>query len=104
MAAPTNPIRRVRSLISPIPSRALLATTRCAGALYERSGENDDDQIAFSTSTAGQTNNQNGQFDFNNSNPAGTGYDLADAALGLYYTYSEVGARSETPFRGNLSI
>ena len=73
-----------------------------AGALYERSGENDDDQIAFSTSTAGQTNNQNGQFDFNNSNPAGTGYDLADAALGLYYTYSEVGARSETPFRGNL--
>jgi len=73
-----------------------------AGILYERSGENDRDQIAFSTSTAGQTNNQNGQFDFNNSNPAGTGYDLADAALGLYYTYAEVGARSETPYRGNL--
>lgn len=73
-----------------------------AGFLYERSGENDRDQIAFSTSTAGQTNNQNGQFDFNNSNPAGTGYDLADAALGLYYTYAEVGARSETPYRGNL--
>ncbi len=74
-----------------------------AGALYERSGENDRDQIAFSTSTAGQTNNQNGQFDFNGgSNKSGTGYDLADAALGLYYTYSEVGARSETPYRGNL--
>jgi hypothetical protein len=73
-----------------------------AGGLYERSGENDRDQIAFSTSTAGQTNNQNGQFDFNNSNPNGTGLDLADAALGLYYTYSEVGARSETPYRANM--
>lgn len=73
-----------------------------AGGLFERSGENDRDQIAFSTSTAGQTNNQNGQFDFNNSNPSGTGLDLADAALGLFYTYSEVGARSETPYRANM--
>ena len=74
-----------------------------AGVLYERSGENDRDQIAFSTSTAGQTNNQNGQFDFSGSgNKNGTGYDLADAALGLYYTYAEVGARSETPYRANL--
>ena len=40
-----------------------------AGALYERSGENDDDQIAFSNSTAGQTNNQNGQFDFKATRP-----------------------------------
>jgi hypothetical protein len=72
------------------------------GALYERSAENDDDQIAFSASNAGQTNNQNGQFDFSSSNPNGTGYDLADAALGLYYTYAEVGARNETPNRANL--
>ena len=40
-----------------------------AGVLYERSGENDRDQIAFSASAAGQTNNQNGQFDFSTSNP-----------------------------------
>ncbi len=73
-----------------------------AGFLYERSGENDDDQIAFSTSTAGQTNNQNGQFDFSTSNPNTSGYDIADAVLGNYYTYSEVGARDETPYRGNL--
>jgi Carboxypeptidase regulatory-like domain len=73
-----------------------------AGGLYEFSGENDDDQIAFQSSTAGETNNQNGQFDFNNSNPNGTGLDLADAALGLYYTYSELGARSETPYRAKL--
>lgn len=83
-------------------TKVLNAHTVRAGGLYERSGENDRDQIAFSTSTAGQTNNQNGQFDFNNSNPAGTGVDLADAALGLYYTYSEVGARSETPYRADL--
>jgi hypothetical protein len=73
-----------------------------AGVLYERSGENDRDQIAFSASTAGQTNNQNGQFDFSTSNPNTSGYDLADAALGNYYTYAEVGARDETPYRGNL--
>jgi hypothetical protein len=73
-----------------------------AGALFERSGENDDDQIAFSSTTAGQTNNQNGQFDFNSSNPDGTSLDLADAALGLYYTYAEVGQRSETPYRANM--
>jgi hypothetical protein len=73
-----------------------------AGFLYERSGENDRDQIAFSASNAGQTNNQNGQFDFSSQNPNGTGYDVADAALGLYYTYAEVGARDETPYRGNL--
>lgn len=72
------------------------------GALFERSGENDDDQIAFSASNSGQTNNQNGQFDFSSLNPNGTGYDLADAALGLYYTYAEVGARDETPYRGDL--
>ncbi len=72
------------------------------GFLYERSGENDRDQIAFSSSNAGETNNQNGQFDFNSQNPNGTGYDVADAALGLYYTYAEVGARDETPYRGNL--
>src|SRR6202012_152543 len=73
-----------------------------AGVLYERSGEHDRDQIAFSASNAGETNNQNGQFDFSTSNPNTSGYDLADAALGNYYTYAEVGPRDETPYRGNL--
>ena len=73
-----------------------------AGGLYEREGENDDDQIAFSASNAGETNNQNGQFTFSSQNPNGTGYDVADAALGLYYTYAEVGARNETPNRANM--
>ncbi|WP_254063516.1 TonB-dependent receptor [Granulicella sp. S190] len=73
-----------------------------AGALYERSGENDDDQIAFANSTPGQTNNQNGKFDFSSGNSQGSGYDIADAALGLFNTYSEVGARNETPNRANM--
>ena len=72
------------------------------GALYEHQAANDDDQIAFSASNAGQTNNQNGQFDFSSQNPNGTGYDVADAALGLYYTYAEVGARNEAPNRANM--
>lgn len=73
-----------------------------AGALYERSGENDDDQIAFANSTPGQTNNQNGKFDFSSGNSKGTGFDIADAALGLFNTYSEVGTRNETPNRANM--
>ena len=73
-----------------------------AGALYERSGENDDDQIAFANSTPGQTNNQNGKFDFSSLNSLGSGYDLADAALGLFNTYSEIGPRNETPSRANM--
>jgi hypothetical protein len=73
------------------------------GALYERSAENDDDQIAFSTSaTGGTTNNQNGFFTFSSTNPIGTTFDVADAALGIYNTYAEVGARNETPNRANL--
>jgi hypothetical protein len=73
-----------------------------AGVLYERSGENDDDQIAFANSTPGQTNNQNGKFDFSSGNTLGSGYDLADAALGVFNTYSEVGTRNETPNRANM--
>jgi hypothetical protein len=73
-----------------------------AGVLYERSGENDDDQIAFANSTPGQTNNQNGKFDFSSANTLGSGYDLADAALGIFNTYSEVGPRNETPNRANM--
>ena len=73
-----------------------------AGGLYERAGENDDDQIAFSNATTGQTNNQNGKFDFSSLTSNGTGYDLANAALGIFNTYSEIGPRNETPSRANM--
>jgi hypothetical protein len=72
------------------------------GARYERAGINDDDQIAFANSTPGETNNQNGKFDFSSTNTQGTGYDIADAALGIFNTYSEIGPRNETPSRANM--
>ncbi|QHS50625.1 carboxypeptidase-like regulatory domain-containing protein [Edaphobacter sp. 12200R-103] len=73
-----------------------------AGALYERVQYNDYDQISGQNSVPGQTNNQNGKFEFTNANRAGTGLDLADAALGLFSSYAEVGARAETPYRSNM--
>jgi len=73
-----------------------------AGALYERMQYNDYDQISGQNSVPGQTNNQNGKFEFSSANLAGTGLDLADAALGLFSSYAEVGARAETPYRSNM--
>jgi len=77
------------------------------GALFERAGENDNDEInvqACATCTA----NQNGQFLFTDSrgNPASsqptTGVAAANAALGLFDTYSEIGHRAYTLFRGHM--
>jgi hypothetical protein len=72
------------------------------GALYERAGANDDDQISGQNSVPGQTNNQNGKFEFSSANTAGTGLDTADAALGIFQSYAEVGQRAETPYRANM--
>ncbi|NYF89255.1 carboxypeptidase regulatory-like domain-containing protein [Tunturiibacter empetritectus] len=83
-------------------TRIISNHTLRGGVLFERAGENDDDQIAFANSTPGQTNNQNGKFDFSSSNTNGTGYDLADAAIGIFNTYSEIGPRNETPSRANM--
>ena len=70
------------------------------GYYFEHSGENDDDQIVIG-STPGGTNNQAGQFSFSNTTPGGTGLDFANAAIGKFSTYAEVGARSFTPYRTN---
>jgi hypothetical protein len=74
------------------------------GALFERSGQNDFDQINVS-GVPGGTNNQNGRFEFNDVRPGGapgSGTGLANAALGLFSTYAEIGPRSYTPYRGNM--
>jgi len=71
------------------------------GVVFERSGENDYDQINVSTSIPGGTNNANGQFYFLDSTVNGTGLGIANAALGLFDTYGEVGTRSYTPWRSN---
>lgn len=71
------------------------------GALYEYSGQNDRDQINV-TGIPGGTNNQAGRFIFSNGREGGTGTSVADAALGLFDTYGEIGPRAYTPYRGSM--
>ncbi len=80
------------------------------GLLFERAGENDNDEINVQACPT-CTNNQNGQFLFTDnrkgaptSGPdAGTsGVAAANAALGLFDTYSEIGHRAYTIFRANM--
>jgi predicted heme/steroid binding protein len=71
------------------------------GFLWERSGENDNDEINVQACPT-CTNNQNGQFLFTDTRAAGTGVAMANAALGLFDTYSEIGHRAYTIFRSNM--
>jgi len=71
------------------------------GVLFERSGENDKDQIDFFNPPGG-VDNQNGKFSFTDTRAGGSGLGLSDAILGLYNTYGEVGLRSYTPYRGSM--
>jgi hypothetical protein len=72
-----------------------------AGALFERSGQNDFDQINVS-GVPGGTNNQNGRFEFTDSRTGGTGTGITNAALGLFDAYAEIGPRSFTPYRSHM--
>jgi hypothetical protein len=73
------------------------------GALFERSGQNDFDQINV-TGVPGGTNNQNGRFVFDDTRAgaATTGLAVANAAMGLFTTYAEIGQRAYTPYRGQM--
>jgi hypothetical protein len=72
------------------------------GFSFERSGQNDFDQINVS-GVPGGTNNQNGRFTFSDASRAdGTGLALGNAILGLYDTYAEIGPRANTPYRGHM--
>ena len=73
------------------------------GGLYERSGENDNDEINVSACPT-CTNNQNGQFSFTDtrSGQPSTGNAAANAAMGLFDSYSELGQRAYTIFRGSM--
>ncbi len=70
------------------------------GFVAEYSGENNFDQITVSN-TPGSTNNQNGKFTFTDSHLGSptTGAAVANAALGLFDTYGEIGQRSYTLYR-----
>jgi hypothetical protein len=75
------------------------------GFLYEKSGENDFDQINVS-GVPGGTNNQNGRFAFSDGRTGGgatSGVAVANAALGLFDVYAEIGQRSYTIYRGSMS-
>ncbi len=72
-----------------------------AGVWIEQDGENDHDQVRITPGAAtGIGNNMNGTFDFGaaSSNPATTSAPLADALLGNYDIYSELGYRNYTPW------
>src|SRR5438309_11325152 len=89
----------------PIRSRRSTTTdhnhTLKAGVLFEKSGENDFDQINVQ-GVPGGTNNQNGSFAFLDSTLGGTGLGIANAALGIFDVYVELGNRSYTLYRGQM--
>jgi hypothetical protein len=68
------------------------------GVVVEYSGEDDFDQINVN-SIPGGTNNQNGQFEFNDGRAGGTGLGVANAAMGLFSNYAEIGQRAFTKWR-----
>ena len=69
-----------------------------AGISVEYSGEDDFDQINVNSIPSG-TNNQNGEFFFNNSTTARSGLGISDMALGLFNNYAEIGERAFTKWR-----
>ncbi len=72
------------------------------GFYFQRSGENDYDQINVAT-VPGGSNNQNGTFIFTDGGINGTsGVGLANLALGRANSYTEIGPRAYTVWRGNL--
>ena len=68
------------------------------GLVFEYSGEDDFDQINVQP-IPGSTNNQNGRFQFTSSTNTGSGLAIADAALGLFTNYAEIGQRALTKWR-----
>jgi hypothetical protein len=74
------------------------------GVSFEYSGENDGDQINVST-VPGGSNNQNGTFTFTDARTglgATSGVGLANLALGLADSYTEIGPRAYTIWRGSM--
>ena len=75
-----------------------------AGMSLEYSGENDGDQINVST-VPGGASNQNGTFTFTDGRTglgATSGVGLANLALGLADSYTEIGPRAQTIWRGAI--
>jgi hypothetical protein len=99
-AQSTGPIYQISNNFTKISGNHTLKF----GVLLERSGQNDFDQINVS-GVPGGTNNQNGRFQFNDVRPGGvpgTGTGMANAAMGLFSAYAEIGPRAYTPYRSHM--
>jgi hypothetical protein len=67
------------------------------GVVIERSGQNDF--IQFTTASQGTTNTQNGEVRFLDAgHPQSTGVAMANALLGNFNDYTELGAKAYTPW------
>ncbi|QOY86004.1 TonB-dependent receptor [Paludibaculum fermentans] len=93
----TGPIYTISNNITNIRGNHILK----AGFMFERSGQNDYDQINVN-GVPGGTDNQNGRFVFTHTRTGGSGLALGNAALGLFDTYAEIGQRSFTPYRHHM--
>jgi hypothetical protein len=72
------------------------------GFYFEYSGENDNDQINVST-VPGGASNQNGTFFFSDGGLGATsGVGLANLALGVADSYTEIGPKAFTVWRGKM--
>lgn len=71
-----------------------------AGVYFNYEGENDGDQINVST-VPGGANNQNGNFTFSDAGTGATsGVSIANLAMGYADSYTEIGPRALTIWRG----
>ncbi len=85
-------------------TKVLSSHTIKGGFYYSYAGENDNDQINVST-VPGGASNQNGTFFFTDTRTGygGTsGVGLANLALGLADSYTEIGPKAFTEWRGTL--
>ncbi len=89
----TGHVYTIQDVVTKVKSNHTIKT----GVWWEHDGENDHDQVRVSPG-GGVGNNLNGQFEFNASNPNTTGSPLADALLGNFDNYSELGWRNYTPW------
>jgi hypothetical protein len=80
------------------------AHTVKAGVFFNYQGENDNDQINVAT-VPGGANNQNGAFTFTDARVGyggTTGVGLANLALGLADSYTEIGPKAYTKWSGQM--
>ena len=93
----TGHVWTLQDVVTKIHSKHMIK----AGLWVEWDGENDNDQVRVTPGSGGGIgNNLNGTFTFDGSNTATTtGAPLADAFLGNFGSYSELGFRNYTPWR-----